>query len=223
MTEIYTGADRSVQEKSNVFKYRNHIYETNKFALDMMEDIGLQMWANPKIMKLWQQRHSFHAIIITGTINEIATPFLLEYKGVYITIYPAGIEFLHVSMQGNWLPLSVVPVIFQSYSDQMSFSDRAFNSLRQFVSIQLKYLTRLPRAQKIVEKFFPEMPPVSELYWNPRLTLINSHFAIDGPVPLLPSQVEVGTMNARKPRPLPQVRTSLCMLTLNKGYTDNVT
>ena len=34
--------------------------------------------------------------------------------------------------------------------------------------------------------------------------MINGNFALDGPVPLLPSQVEIGTINAQKPKPLPK-------------------
>ena len=41
-------------------------------------------------------------------------------------------------------------------------------------------------------------------YDKVRLTLINGNFALDGPVPLLPSQVEIGTINARNPKPLPK-------------------
>ena len=34
--------------------------------------------------------------------------------------------------------------------------------------------------------------------------MINGNFALDGLVPLLPSQVEIGTINAQKPKPLPK-------------------
>ncbi|MPC69131.1 hypothetical protein E2C01_063346 [Portunus trituberculatus] len=66
--------------------------------------------------------------------------------------------------------------------------------------------TVLPVAQSIVQDYFPGMPPIETLYENSSLTLINGHFSIDGQVPLLPTQVEIGTISTNKPRPLPQVR-----------------
>ena len=48
-------------------------------------------------------------------------------------------------------------------------------------------------------------PPLLEIERNQSLTLMNTHFSITTPVPLLPSQVEVGAMHCRPVKPLPQV------------------
>ena len=37
------------------------------------------------------------------------------------------------------------------------------------------------------------------------LTLINGHFALDQTYPRLPNQIEIGTINAKRPKKLPQV------------------
>ena len=51
---------------------------------------------------------------------------------------------------------------------------------------------------------FPDLPPLLEIERNQSLTLMNTHFSIDIPMPLLPSQVEVGAMHCRPAKPLPQ-------------------
>ncbi|MPC53573.1 UDP-glucuronosyltransferase 2B14 [Portunus trituberculatus] len=51
---------------------------------------------------------------------------------------------------------------------------------------------------------FPDLPPLLDIERNQSLTLINTHFSITTPVPLLPSQVEVGGMHCRPAKPLPQ-------------------
>merc|ERR1719376_639060 len=62
----------------------------------------------------------------------------------------------------------------------------------------------IPKVQAQLQTFFPELPSVLELYGNYSLLLINSHFAMDGTYPLLPNQVEIGTLTARLPQPLPK-------------------
>ncbi|KAG0693714.1 UDP-glucuronosyltransferase 2B20 [Chionoecetes opilio] len=51
---------------------------------------------------------------------------------------------------------------------------------------------------------FPDLPPLLEIERNQSLTLMNTHFSIDTPLPLLPSQVEVGAMHCRPAKPLPK-------------------
>ncbi|KAA0190903.1 hypothetical protein HAZT_HAZT005294, partial [Hyalella azteca] len=57
--------------------------------------------------------------------------------------------------------------------------------------------------ERLLEQKFPEIEPIGSYYSRARLTLINGHPALDSPVPLLPSQVEIGTINAKPAKPLP--------------------
>lgn len=52
---------------------------------------------------------------------------------------------------------------------------------------------------------FPGFPSMLEIERNQSLTLMNSHFSLDTPLPLLPGQVEIGGMHCRPGKPLPQV------------------
>ncbi|KAG0719706.1 UDP-glucuronosyltransferase 2B14 [Chionoecetes opilio] len=56
----------------------------------------------------------------------------------------------------------------------------------------------------MISAHFPDLPPLLEIERNQSLSLINTHFSIDTPVPLLPSQVEVGAMHCRPAKPLPK-------------------
>ncbi|KAK8399525.1 hypothetical protein O3P69_003537 [Scylla paramamosain] len=55
-----------------------------------------------------------------------------------------------------------------------------------------------------VWQHFPDLPPLLDIERNQSLALMNSHFSITTPMPLLPSQVEVGAMHCRPAKPLPQ-------------------
>nr|XP_053653629.1 UDP-glycosyltransferase UGT5-like isoform X3 [Cherax quadricarinatus] len=64
--------------------------------------------------------------------------------------------------------------------------------------------TIMPLIQKEISAQFPELPLLLDLERNVSLSLLNSHFSINTPLPLLPSQVEVGAMHCRPANPLPQ-------------------
>ena len=56
-----------------------------------------------------------------------------------------------------------------------------------------------------ISKHFPDLPSLYEMGRNQSLTLINSHFSISYPIPLLPNQVETGGMHLQPSKPLPNV------------------
>lgn len=72
-----------------------------------------------------------------------------------------------------------------------------------------------------ISAIFPKVPPLAELERNLSLALYNSHFAMGRVLPLLPSQVEIGTMHCHPGSPLPQVsgrraRASGCVCCCNR-------
>ncbi|XP_069163136.1 UDP-glucosyltransferase 2 isoform X3 [Procambarus clarkii] len=204
VTEVHTGSDNLVMTDTNIFDIGDKIHLTSNFIEEATVEIVEGMWTNPAVHQLWERRNDFHAIIITSYINEVAVPFLLGYNGVYITFVTPGIVFTQIAQQGNILSAAVVPSLMLPFTQHMTFLQRAINPIVIVYRYVLHSVTVLPRAQKLLEEYFPGMPPLRHLYSNSSLTLINSHFAVDGPVPLLPTQVEVGTISAKKPRPLPQ-------------------
>ncbi|XP_050694529.1 UDP-glucosyltransferase 2-like [Eriocheir sinensis] len=201
---VHTGANNSMLEEMNLFELHDNPSNTFSVFVEVFRIIGRQMWEKENIKQLWRERNTFHAIVIISYINEMATPFLLDYQGVYISLCTPGIEIRTFSNQANWLPFSVVPSIFTDFTQQMTFLERAINPLNYLLHCISYSLTMLPAAQNLLQEFFPDMPPLRTLYSNSSLTLINGHFSIDGQVPLLPTQVEIGTINTKRPETLPQ-------------------
>ncbi|XP_068215721.1 UDP-glucosyltransferase 2-like [Palaemon carinicauda] len=201
--EIPTGAPVEILEDYDSFEIRS-IVGIFKWHTSVVKHIGRAMWTNENIINLWERRDDFDAIILIGYGNEIALPFLMDYNGTYINLCTPGAEIFTLSQHGNWLPLSVVPSLLLPFDENMSFYERVINPFVVWMS-SLVYLYSSERVgREVIDEFFPDMPPISELHHSSRLTLINGHFAMDGPVPLLPTQVEIGTINARPPNPLPK-------------------
>ncbi|XP_049787775.1 UDP-glucosyltransferase 2-like [Schistocerca cancellata] len=48
------------------------------------------------------------------------------------------------------------------------------------------------------------VPPTSRLVYNTSLMLLNSHFSLNQPIPLVPAMIEVGGLHIQQPKPLPK-------------------
>ncbi|CAL4131159.1 unnamed protein product, partial [Meganyctiphanes norvegica] len=103
---------------------------------------------------------------------------------------------------GNRLPRSVAPFILVHFDENMNFFERVLNLLIESVVMSMYDYDMVPQIQTLLEHYFPGMPKGVDLYRNYSLLLLNSHFAMDGMYPLLPNQVEIGTLAARPPQPL---------------------
>jgi glucuronosyltransferase len=62
-----------------------------------------------------------------------------------------------------------------------------------------------PRSQRMVEAHLGPLPPLRRIASNTSLLFLNSHFALEKPLPLLPSVVQVPGLHIRSPKLLPQV------------------
>ena len=163
------------------------------------------MWTNDEVWTLFDKRKEFDAIIIQGHGSEIASPFLIDFPGPVITLCTPGVEILHLTLLGNWVPFSVVPTIFLPYDEYMSFFERAVNPICFYLYYRLYYWITFPKMETLLKKFFPNIGPYDQLLFRSNFLFINSHFALDSPIPLLPNQIEIGTINAKEPKPLPKV------------------
>ncbi|XP_066946134.1 UDP-glucosyltransferase 2-like [Macrobrachium rosenbergii] len=204
VTEVPIGVSVERLEDTNIFRYRN-----TQAGFDWISDVtkksGHKMWRNEHIRRLWERRHDFDAVVILSAMNEIAGPFLLDYRGAFVTLCSSGaaVELLSLASQGNWLPLSVIPNNKLVYDENFSFLERLINLWSTWTLYSEYEQKSTSVAQKILERYFPGMPPVEQLFERAHLTLINGHFALDGPMPLLPTQIEIGTITVKPPKPLP--------------------
>ncbi|CAL4094090.1 unnamed protein product [Meganyctiphanes norvegica] len=198
ITEIFVGS--SINEAGNIFEL--DMMQIISYASENQKRFCNSMYTNNDVLDIWKHRNDFDAIIAFSVINEIIAPFLIEYTGTYIGLCPIGIEGWQISNQGNRLPKSVTPFTLANFDENMNFLERVLNVLLELVIWQMYDYDMVPQIQTLLENYFPGMPPAVDLYRNYSLLLINSHFAMDGIYPLLPNQVEIGTLTATLPQPL---------------------
>ncbi|KAF2366712.1 UDP-glucuronosyl/UDP-glucosyltransferase, partial [Trinorchestia longiramus] len=165
--------------------------------------IGSRMWENESVKELWERRHSFDAMMMPDFGNSIFLPFTFNFTGPLMMIVAPGVDYFPMSLDGNWLPPSVVPCIFLPYDESMNFFERVENVFSLWEDT--KWRGKILSTEKaFLEKRFPNVGDLSRYYEKSSLTFINSHPAMENPVPLLPNQIEIGLLNARRAEPLPK-------------------
>ncbi|XP_069193003.1 UDP-glucosyltransferase 2-like [Procambarus clarkii] len=166
-----------------------------------------ELYSDPKVMDLWHDRHKFDAIIINSAANEMAFPFLLDRVAPFITLAPVGTEPLQLAYLGNVVSPAVLPSVIVSYDNTLTLWERLVNTLATvFIRYSFRRVVGSPLATALRDTF-PELPDPFELYPQQALALLNQHHLLDGSVPLLPNQVEVGCMHCRPAGALPPVST----------------
>jgi glucuronosyltransferase len=108
---------------------------------------------------------------------------------------------------GNPSPYAYVPGVFQEYTERMNFWQRIHNTLAE-IHIKLgRIFYVIPQHDAIIRKHLnsSNIPSIWELQKSTALLLLNSHFSIGYPRPLMPNIVEVGGMHITSPKKLPAV------------------
>jgi glucuronosyltransferase len=150
----------------------------------------------------------FDLIITEAFATDCVLGFVHKFKVPVVQV----VSFGGTSWMGDWVgnpsPYSYVPDPMQTFSDRMNFWQRILNTLGITYQKVSRYLCHLPKQQAILEKHFSDyspLPSISELDSSTSLLLVNGHFSISYPRPLMPNIVEVGGMHVKPAKKLPEV------------------
>jgi len=189
----------------NLFELRDYMDAINS-SLSEAQMIGEVMWTNEEVMRLWKNREKYDAVVIPSYMNEIAMPFLMDFSGNFILVSTPGVEWFAMTYMGNWLPPSVVPALVLPYNEYMNLFERTVNVVTHSMLGLISMQRRLGVCQHdvLLNKHFPSFGYAASYYDRVSFTLINGDPVLDAPLPLLPTQVQIGTINAKEPQPLPQ-------------------
>ncbi|XP_023955106.2 UDP-glycosyltransferase UGT5-like isoform X5 [Bicyclus anynana] len=91
---------------------------------------------------------------------------------------------------------SYVPVLSSDYSSRMTYWQRVENTfLKMYHKLWFRYLVQV-KEQEIIEKHFSrKIPDLEDIARNVSLMMLNTHFALNGPKPLVPGLIQVGGMH----------------------------
>jgi glucuronosyltransferase len=162
----------------------------------------------PSVQKLMHSDERFDIIIVEGFYIDCFLGFAHKFKAPVVQVCPFGGPEYIGDLVGNPNPYAYIPDVFQEFTDKMSFSERIKNTLGGlFQRIGRRHLI-IPRQDAIMKKHFnytSSMPSITDLEKSTALVLVNHHFSISYPKPVMPNYVQVGGMHIKPPKNLPAV------------------
>jgi glucuronosyltransferase len=165
---------------------------------------------HPEVQKLLHSKyHHFDAVIVEAFSNECFLGFAHRFKAAIIQVCPYGGTHWMGDWVGNPNPYSYVPDVFLHYNHRMNFWERLVNTLTGIYWRIGQEFYNIPRQEAVMKQFFnftDPAPPLTELVRKTSLLLVNNHFTMNYPKPLMPNIVEVGGMHVQQPKKLPEVK-----------------
>lgn len=110
---------------------------------------------------------------------------------------------------GTMTPYSFVPhMVLSDYDDDMTFFQRFYNLIFSTFDMILRRFYYLPAMEKMAQEHFSNLdrpfPSIAELEKSISLILVNSHFAMTKPRPLMPGMVNIAGAHIKPLKPLPE-------------------
>lgn len=202
VTEIYHGLDHFKEEKFRLFASRERPWEIFRLLREGLPAMTRDLYRNPVVWDLYLRRRSFDVVLIDNFYNQMVYPFAQGLP--FVSVSASGMDHTQSSLLGNVLNPAYVSAVPVEFPQPLSFVHRVLNLAVHVCSGFMRYYVILPSVQSEISAIFPEAPSLAELERNQSLALYNAHFAMGRVLPLLPSQVEIGTMHCRPGSPLPQ-------------------
>lgn len=109
---------------------------------------------------------------------------------------------------GAITPYSFVPhMVLYDYDDDMTFFQRCYNLMFSMLDAAVRRFYYMPAMEKMAREHFSSLegplPSIAELEKSISVILVNSHFAITKPRPLMPGMVNIAGAHIKPVKPLP--------------------
>lgn len=153
------------------------------------------------VVNLVKSDATFDVIILDVFLNEALIGFGSHFHAPVIGVSTFGSSAWTNNLIGNPSPASFLPHPFSSFTSEMSFFERISNTLVAcFELLTLKY-SFYPRQEALFNAAFPNTTSFQDVLRNDvRLVLLNNHFSLNLPHPLLPNAIEVGGLHINRGR-----------------------
>ncbi|XP_065343007.1 UDP-glucosyltransferase 2-like [Cloeon dipterum] len=176
-----------------------HFFHTALHLWRVSVGLTHAVMTSPQVKDVMKNKGGYDLVIAEHFLHEALHGLAWYFEVPLVLFAPSDL----VPLPSGVAPLSYVPHPLLALNKPMSFTDRLVNVLANaFWTLGYNYYY-LPQQDAISKEVFGnEAPSVWET--EPWLVLLNSDPALNGPVPRMPWEVEVGGLHVRStPWPLP--------------------
>lgn len=163
------------------------------------------LFSNKNVMKLIRSDQKFDLILGELFNSECSQGFVHRFKAPLVAISTTPLISWYNERFANPDNPSYIPHTGLWFGNQMSFSQRLVNLVSEKYT-QYLYNTFLDKNKKLLEKHIgEEISDFNGLMRNTSLILVNTHWTMTYPQPLVPAIVPIGGVHIQKAKRLPQV------------------
>nr|CAD7398190.1 unnamed protein product [Timema cristinae] len=173
----------------------------------MVVDLGAQdcerVYSHPSIMKLIHSEEKFDLVINELFNTDCYLGIADRLKSPHIALSSHALVPWANDRFGNPDNPAYIPNLFLLLSNRMDFFERFQNTLTLLYHKIIYYYISDPKVIPIFKKYLVNSSPLEELKRNTSLILVNTHFSLNQPRPLVPTVIEVGGIHFQQPKNLP--------------------
>jgi len=152
----------------------------------------------------------FHLVLFENFFHECFVAVGHKFRAPVVQLFPSVPNAGAAQWHGNPYDGSYIPDVNSGYSDDMSFVERLTNTAVSFLHTAISSFYYLPKQKDLMNKYFnytgwETRPSMEDMLKNISLTLINTHFSVGTPRPLVPSYIDVAGMHLEPASTLPKV------------------
>lgn len=156
-------------------------------------------------------------IVMEAFFNDCFLGFAHKFKAPVVQVCSFGGTGWMGDLVGNPNPYSYVPGGFHNFGDRMTFWERLTNTVTGEFERLGRKCYYIPKQDGIARKYFNytnDLPSISELETSTVIVLVNNHFSLNYPKPLMPNLVQIGGVHIKTPQELPEVRSFINVASL---------
>ncbi|PSN55501.1 hypothetical protein C0J52_02581 [Blattella germanica] len=193
--------DRVDMDKLFGFKFLSTAYK----ELNQLSESCNKTLAFHAVQDLYRSKKHFDLVIVESFNTDCVLPVAHKFNAPIIGISSSTVFPWTDYRMGNPRNPAYVPSMFTTYSDKMSFSQRLKNAILEGIYLLSFSVADGVIVQNFVNQNFGENAPIlSDIARNTSLVLLNTHFTLNRPRPLLPNVVEVGGLHIKPAKKLPK-------------------
>ncbi|XP_023705438.1 UDP-glucuronosyltransferase 2C1 isoform X2 [Cryptotermes secundus] len=160
---------------------------------------------HPPVNELIKSDEKFDIVVNCIFHTECFLPFAYKFKAISIGVSTSVLMPWANYRMGNPDNPSYIPNLFTPSPGKMNFVERTVNAVTTVLYKAMYYFMSDCPAQKLVRQYFgQDTPDLADLARNTSLVLVNTHFSLNSPRPLVPGVVEIGGIHITRPKPLPK-------------------
>uniref|UniRef100_A0A336M393 UDP-glucuronosyltransferase n=2 Tax=Culicoides sonorensis TaxID=179676 RepID=A0A336M393_CULSO len=161
------------------------------------------------VQKFIQREDHFDLVLSEQFFQESMLMFAHKFQCPIVTLGTLGYSDFMDRAMGLHTPWATVPHSILHYSSDMNYWQRSWNVIFSLTDAIIRNWYYYPAQEHLAQTYFKylkrqgPLPSVRDLEKNISAMLINTHFSINPPRPLMPGQINVAGAHIHPPNALP--------------------